>query len=52
MEKSRRDRRVVVKRGKPLREMRCFQMLNGDRFRAKVINSRTVTLDKLPGGNL
>ena len=32
--------------------MRCFQMLNGDRFRAKVIDSRTVTLDKLPGDNL
>ena len=81
-EKSRRDRRVVVKRrnlygeraaalinfyfraaGIPIRyvshvrewrrwEMRCFQMLNGDRFHAKVINSRTVTLDKLPGDNL
>jgi hypothetical protein len=33
-------------------EARCFQMLNGDRFRAKVANSRTVTLDKLPGDNL
>ena len=33
-------------------EARCFQMLNGDRFRARVINSRTVTLDKLPGDNL
>jgi hypothetical protein len=33
-------------------EARCFQMLNGDRFRAKVINGRTVTLDKLPGDNL
>jgi len=81
-EKSRRHRRIVVKRrnlygeraaalinfyfraaGIPIRyvsnvrewrrwEMRCFQMLNGDRFRAKVINSRTVTLDKLPGDNL
>jgi hypothetical protein len=27
-------------------------MLNGDRFRAKVRDSRTVTLDKLPGDNL
>src|SRR4030095_5989449 len=81
-EKSRRDRRVVVKRrnlygertaalinfyfraaGISIRyvsnvrewrrwEARCFQMLNGDRFRAKVIDSRTVTLDKLPGDNL
>jgi len=33
-------------------EARCFQMLNGDRFRAKVTDSRTVTLDKLPGDNL
>jgi hypothetical protein len=33
-------------------EARCFQMLNGDRFRAKVSDSRTVTLDKLPGNNL
>lgn len=33
-------------------EARCFQMLNGDLFRAKVANSRTVTLDKLPGDNL
>src|SRR5437773_10033635 len=81
-EKSRRDRRVVVKRrnlygeraaalinfyfraaGIPIRyvsnvrewrrwEARCFQMLNGDRFRAKVSDSRTLTLDKLPGDNL
>jgi hypothetical protein len=50
--KSRRDRRVVVKRRKPLRQMRCSQMLNADPFRAKVIHSRTVTLDKLPGHNL
>jgi hypothetical protein len=28
-------------------EARCFQMLNGDRFRAKVRDSRTVTLDKI-----
>jgi hypothetical protein len=27
-------------------------MLNGDSFRAKIIDSRTVTLDKLPGDNL
>jgi hypothetical protein len=33
-------------------EARCFQMLNGDRFRATVTDSRTVTLDKLPGDNL
>jgi hypothetical protein len=33
-------------------EVRCFQMLNGDRFRAKVTDGRTVTLDKLPGDNL
>ena len=33
-------------------EARCFQMLNGDRFRAKVRDSRTLTLDKLPGDNL
>lgn len=33
-------------------EARCFQMLNGDRFRAIVTDSRTVTLDKLPGNNL
>jgi hypothetical protein len=33
-------------------EARCFQMLNGDRFGAKVTDSRTVTLDKLPGDNL
>src|SRR2546422_6178420 len=33
-------------------EKRCFQMLNGDRFRATVTDSRTVRLDKLPGDNL
>lgn len=33
-------------------ETRCFRMLNGDRFRAKVRDSRTVRLDKLPGENL
>jgi hypothetical protein len=33
-------------------ETRCFQMLNGERFRAKVRGSRAVALDKLPGDNL
>ncbi len=33
-------------------ETLCFQMLNGDGFRANVTDSRTVTLDKLPGENL
>ena len=33
-------------------EARCFQMLNGDPFRTKVRDSRTVVLDKLPGDNL
>jgi hypothetical protein len=33
-------------------EASCFQMLNGDRFRAKVIDARTVRLDKLPGQSL
>jgi hypothetical protein len=33
-------------------ESRCFRMLNGERFHAKVTDSRTVTLDKLPGDNL
>ena len=33
-------------------ETRCFQMLNGDGFRANVTDNRTVTLDKLPGDNL
>src|SRR5438874_7645664 len=33
-------------------EARCFQMLNRGRFRAKVADSRTVRLDKLPGDNL
>ena len=51
-EKSRRDSSVLVKSRNPLRAMRCIQMLNGHRFRAKVINSRTVTLDKSPGHNL
>jgi hypothetical protein len=30
-------------------EASCFQMLNGDRFQAKIIDARTVCLDKLPG---
>src|ERR1700736_4356713 len=33
-------------------EVKCFQMLNGDRFRASVRDPRTVTMDKLPGKNL
>jgi hypothetical protein len=33
-------------------EARCFQMLNGDRFGAKIMDNRTVRLDKLPGDNL
>jgi hypothetical protein len=33
-------------------EARCFQMFNGDRFRATITDNRTVTLDKLPGDNL
>src|SRR5437879_8998576 len=33
-------------------EARCFRMLNGDRFRAKVRDSRTVTMHKLPGDKL
>ena len=33
-------------------EASCFEMLNGDRFRAKVIDARTVRLDKLPGQSL
>jgi hypothetical protein len=33
-------------------EASCFQMLNGDRFRAKVTDARTVCLDKLPGQSL
>jgi hypothetical protein len=30
-------------------EANCFQMLNGDRFRARATDTRTVRLDKLPG---
>jgi hypothetical protein len=33
-------------------EASSFQMLNGDRFRAKVADARTVRLDKLPGQSL
>ncbi|PYI89345.1 MAG: hypothetical protein DMF03_07870, partial [Verrucomicrobia bacterium] len=33
-------------------EANCFQMLNGDRFRASVRDARTVILDKLPGQSL
>jgi hypothetical protein len=33
-------------------EANCFQMLNGDRFRARVTDARTVRLDKLPGQSL
>ena len=33
-------------------EVSCFQMLNGDRFRASVIDKQTVRLDKLPGQSL
>jgi len=33
-------------------EASCFQMLNGDRFRAKITDTRTVCLDKLPGQSL
>src|SRR5437868_10367642 len=33
-------------------EARCFRMLNRDRFRAKVTDSRTARLDKLPGDSL
>src|SRR5438552_7879652 len=33
-------------------EANCFQMLNGDRFRAAIMDRRTVHLDKLPGQSL
>ena len=33
-------------------EASCFQMLNGDRFCAKITDARTVCLDKLPGQSL
>src|SRR5689334_15884262 len=30
-------------------EANCFQMLNGDKFKAVLTDARTVTLDRLPG---
>ena len=33
-------------------EVKCFQMLNGDRFKASVKDDNTVSLDKLPGKSL
>src|SRR6266446_993767 len=33
-------------------EVKCFQMLNGDRFHASIKDTRTVSLDKLPGQSL
>jgi hypothetical protein len=33
-------------------EVKCFQMLNGDRFHASVLDTRTVCFDKLPGQSL
>jgi len=33
-------------------EVDCFQMLNGDRFRASASGARTVVADKLPGESL
>jgi hypothetical protein len=33
-------------------EAKCFQMLNGDRFRATISDARTVIEDKLPGESL
>jgi hypothetical protein len=33
-------------------EVKCFQMLNGDRFRASISGARAVHLDKLRGQNL
>ena len=33
-------------------EVKCFQMLNGDRFRVYPSGAKTVCTDKLPGGNL
>jgi hypothetical protein len=33
-------------------ETKCFQMLNGDRFRAKIVDARTIMLDQLPGKSL
>lgn len=34
------------------REVECFKMLNGDRFRASASGDKTVCADKLPGKNL
>ena len=33
-------------------EVKCFQMLNGDRYSASINDARTVSLDKLPGRSL
>ena len=33
-------------------EVKCFQMLNGDRFNASINDAHTVSLDKLPGQSL
>lgn len=33
-------------------EVKCFQMLNGDRFNATIKDAHTVSLDKLPGKSL
>src|SRR6266700_2503096 len=33
-------------------EVKCFQMLNGDRFRVYLSGAKTVCTDKLPGENL
>jgi hypothetical protein len=33
-------------------ETKCYQMLNGDRFRATIKDERTIVEDKLPGRNL
>jgi hypothetical protein len=33
-------------------EVKCFRMLNGDRFRAFASGAKTVCTDKLPGKNL
>jgi hypothetical protein len=33
-------------------ETKCFQMLNGDRFRATITDARTIVEDKLPGRSL
>ena len=33
-------------------EVKCFQMLNGDRFRARTSGAKTICVDKLPGESL